>query len=99
MPENDLFLSENQFWYSRGLTRMKAMRAYFEFADVLTNVEEGAGAKVRFSFRQEDATAIQSIAAHADEDAVYSISGVRMNADKHLPKGLYIVNGKKVLIK
>ena len=99
VPENDLFLSENQFWYSKGLTRMKAMRAYFEFADVLTSVEEGAGAKVRFSFRQEDATAIQSIAAHADEDAVYSISGVRMNADKHLPKGLYIVNGKKVLIK
>ncbi|MBQ9363275.1 MAG: hypothetical protein IJT97_07650 [Bacteroidaceae bacterium] len=99
VPENDLFLSDNKFWYSTGLTRMKALRAYFEFADVLTSVEEGSEAKVRFRFENNNATAIQTLEATFAEDAVYSVSGVRMNSGKALPKGFYIVNGKKILVK
>jgi len=35
-----------------------------------------------------------------NSDAVFTLSGVRVNANKgNLPKGLYIVNGKKVLVK
>lgn len=33
-------------------------------------------------------------------NVIYTISGVRMNQNlKALPKGVYIVNGKKVLVK
>jgi hypothetical protein len=102
VPEYDVFLNGNQFWYSMGLTKMKAMRAYFEFADVLTSVEGGSETKIRFHIEDNDATAIQSIAANAENNVIYSINGVRMgSADKlkALPKGLYIVNGKKVIIK
>ena len=31
VPENDLFISNNKFYYSAGATNMKAFRAYFEF--------------------------------------------------------------------
>ena len=34
-----MFLSGSQFWYSAGLTQMKAYRAYFDFYDVLYAVE------------------------------------------------------------
>ncbi|MBR2153666.1 MAG: hypothetical protein IJ901_03515 [Bacteroidaceae bacterium] len=102
VPKNKLFLNGNQFWYSMGQTKMKAMRAYFDFYDVLTSVEDGGAAKIRFQFENNNATAIQTIAANAEDNVIYSINGVRMGtADKlkALPKGLYIVNGKKVIIK
>jgi len=102
VPQNDLFLSGNQFWYSTGKTKMKAFRAYFEFADVLTVVEEAA-AKVRFNIGGAP-TAIEGIAAgkYGQDGAVYDLSGRRLSvssASSALPKGLYIVNGKKVIIK
>ena len=102
LDEYTLFLSAGKFWYSRGLTQMKAFRAYFAFLDVLTEVEEAAS-KVRFSV-DGAATAIEGITAgeYGPQDAVYSISGVKVcTADKlnSLPQGLYIINGKKVMIK
>ena len=102
VPENDLFLSGNQFWYSTGKTKMKAYRAYFEFADVLTVVEEAA-AKVRFNIGGAP-TAIEGIAAgkYGQDGAVYDLSGRRLSvssASSVLPKGMYIVNGKKIIIK
>jgi len=97
IPEFYLFLNSNKFYYSKGLTKTKAYRAYFYFNDVLTSVEE-AGAKVRF-FIDDTAAEIEGIGGVMQTGAVYSVSGVRMGtADrlKTLPKGLYIVNGKKV---
>lgn len=49
VPENCLFLSGNKFWYSRGLTKMKAFRAYFDFVDVLASVENTADVKMSFN--------------------------------------------------
>ena len=46
-----------------------------------------------------DATGIYSVNAESEAtDATYSLSGIRMDG-KQLPKGIYIVNGKKVVIK
>ena len=33
------------------------------------------------------------------ENTIYSISGVRMNSTKNLPAGLYIIGGKKYIVK
>lgn len=98
VPEKTLFLSGNKFYYSTGATKMKAFRGYFDFYDVLTEVDESYDAKVRF-FIDDTATNIEGISSSIQPEAVYSVSGVRMGrADrmKALPKGLYIVNGKKV---
>ena len=97
VPEKTLFLSGNKFYYSTGATKMKAFRGYFDFYDVLTEVDESY-AKVRF-FIDDTAAEIEGIGGVMQTGAVYSVSGVRMGtADrlKTLPRGLYIVNGKKV---
>ena len=41
----------------------------------------------------------QIIISNNADNKVYSISGVRMNGVKNLPAGLYIINGKKYLVK
>lgn len=97
IDEECLFLSDNKFWYSTGKTRMKGYRAYFYFQTVVSDYS-GSEAKVRF-FIDGTATNIEGISSSMPSDAVYNISGVRMNSKKALPKGLYIVDGKKVIIK
>ena len=43
---------------------------------------------------------IQNIIMNSDvEKGIYSISGVRVNSMKNLPAGLYIINGKKYIVK
>lgn len=100
VPEKTLFLNANKFWYSTGATKMKGYRAYFDFYDVLTSVDE-AYANVRFVV--EDATGIHEIDATGlkDEGIVegyYTLDGRKLN-DKPTEKGVYIVNGKKILNK
>jgi hypothetical protein len=101
VPEYCLFLNGNNFWYSTGATNMKAYRAYFDFSDVLTEVEY-AEAKIRIIVNG-NATAIESIGANGEEpQGVYTLQGVSLgeNVDvDNLPKGVYVVNGKKVIVK
>ena len=48
VPENNVFLYDGKFWYSKGNTKMKAFRAYFEFYDVLASVESSAPVFISF---------------------------------------------------
>ena len=52
------------------------------------------------SFVFDDLTGIRAITGNVSQDAegVYTLSGIRVNGNQ-LPKGIYIVNGKKVVIK
>ena len=95
VPSEDLFLSGGKFWYSKGQTKMKAFRAYFEFADVLTSVE-GASAPAFNIIFGGGTTNIKDIKAEQNDDFYYNLSGQRVEAPA---KGLYIKNGKKVVIK
>ena len=98
VPEDDLFLNGNKFWYSKGASTMKAFRAYFEFADVLTDVE-GANARILMSFFGDEATGISSLTpTPMREERIYSLSGMEVTG-KRLGKGLYIRNGMKIVIK
>ena len=88
VPENNLFLSQNLFWYSVGQTKMKAFRAYFELADVLAEVEN-ASARIAMSFN-DDTTGISTM---QDSDnrmhgEVYDLQGRRVATPAH---GLYII--------
>ncbi len=67
---------------------MKGFRAYFELPD---------GANARLSFF-DDATGITTIigADELNDDKAYNLSGQRVQNPK---KGLYIINGKKVVMK
>lgn len=98
VPENCLFLSENKFWYSTGLTKMKGFRGYFEFLDILSDVEN-ASARISFNFDNET-TGIHSIdnltISPIDNGPMYNLAGQRVNKSY---KGIVIQNGVKRVIK
>ena len=95
VPDKNLFLNGNKFWYSKGLTKMKAFRAYFDFQDILTSVDDSE-APVFFSFNN-DITGIKNIQQTAQDGKYYNLKGQRVES---LKKGeIYINNGKKVVVK
>ena len=100
IDEECLFLSENKFWYSVGKTNMKGFRAYFYFQDVLAdyNNEAGADARVQFSFGDGETTGVADINRETttNNGSFYNLNGQRVEKPT---KGLYITNGRKVVIK
>lgn len=89
-----LFLHDNLFWYSTGETKMKAFRAYFDFLDVLTEVEE-AGVKI-LAVIDGMATSIGSLAPALPlgEEATYNLAGQRVGKSY---KGIVVENGRKTI--
>lgn len=91
-----LFLSGNKFYYATEHTKhMKAFRAFFDFDDVLSEVEN-ASARIDFNF--DDTTGIKEIhGANGNAEGTYDLQGRKV--EKPTNKGLYIVNGRKVVKK
>lgn len=89
-----LFLNDNKFWYSTGSTQMKAFRAYFDFLDKLTEVEDAYSSRIVFSFNNES-SGISVIANSKSVNSKYYDLQGRSVAKPG--KGLYIKNGKKVI--
>lgn len=75
-----------------GTINVKANRAYLEVPTAM--------AVASFSL-EGTATGINNVVTTAAKQGIYTISGVRLNATttKGLPAGIYIVNGKKVIVK
>ena len=108
VPEFGLFLNRNKFWYSLGDTKMKAFRSYFSLRDVLTEVDEAA-ARISFSFDDSEATGIaenERMRNGENEKRMYDLQGRRISASLNdkgkmindkVQRGIYIVNGKKVV--
>lgn len=97
VPDEGLFLNGNRFWYSNGTTKMKAFRGYFEFADVLAEVESSS-ARIGMSFNDET-TDIKHVTLNIKHDngTWYTLDG-RLLDKKPAEKGIYIRNNKKVVI-
>ena len=94
VPANCLFLNGGDFWYSTGQSNIKAFRGYFEFVDVLASLETAAS-NAKMVFRGET-TGIKGVTVETANDDMYDLQGRRIvNPDK----GVYIKNGKKVVIK
>lgn len=98
IEEELLFLSGNQFWYSTGTTRMKAFRAYFEFADVLDAFYDSGAAKVGISIDDSETTGISSqpLTTSSRPSDMYNVTGQKVGKSY---KGIVIVDGKKKVIK
>lgn len=93
VPNECLFLSNNKFWYSTGNTKMKAYRAYFEFLDKLT--DKSANTRIDFNF--DETTGIKEVHGNANVEGTYDLQGRKVEEPTN--KGLYIVNGRKVVKK
>ena len=99
VPEDDIFLANNQFWSSTGNTTIKGFRAYFHFEDDSESTivfNEDNASRISMSFN-EDATKIKDIRASEDDGSIYNLSGQKV--ENTAKKGLYITKGKKVVIK
>ena len=44
-------------------------------------------------------TGMKSVESSNADANTYSVTGVRVNTPAHLPKGIYIIGGKKVVVK
>ena len=95
LEEFSLFLSDNQFWYSTGKTKMKAFRAYFVMADVLTDAEE-AGARIHFHFEDDVTTGIKERGRTTQNGNTYNLQGQHVEKPR---KGLYIRDNRKIFVK
>lgn len=94
VTEYCLFLNSNKFWYSTGQTTMKAFRAYFEFIDILAEVENAAGV-VEFNINFDDATGIKTLPDSTFKgENTYNLAGQRVGKNY---KGIVVTKGKKVL--
>lgn len=80
----------------------------FNGEDIAANKSTGAGKKLFYIYsisdedynRQpdEDPDGIKTVVSKpVTDDAIYNLQGVKMNQSKHLPRGIYIRNGKKIL--
>ena len=95
VPNVCLFLSGNKFWYSTGATEMQAFRAYFNFYDLLTEVEdEYAASRIKMSV-DDTATGINGLNINVDGE-YYNLNGLRVETPA---KGIFIKDGKKVVVK
>ena len=95
VPEDCLFLNGNKFWYSTGKTNMKAFRAYFDFYEIVDN------ANTNISFGFDEADGINNVTVGQPAEGIYDIQGRKVHTDENkwdnLKKGVYIINGKKVV--
>lgn len=90
-----LFLSENKFYYATENTKhMKAFRAYFDFDDVLSDVESSSS---RIAMRFDSITDINKVSKKMSDTsgAIYDLQGRRVNKPI---KGIFIKDGKKIVI-
>ena len=96
VPNNGLFISGNKFYYSAGKTNIMAFRGWFELEAILDETVS-ANANINITF-DDEATGINTVhGANGNAEGTYDLQGRKVEEPTN--KGLYIVNGHKVVIK
>lgn len=100
-PNKIYWVADSKYYWGKNVT-MKNMRSWFE-----PKTEKGARAiESLFGFVGDDATGISIVEANGGGNVnggIYSLCGRLISTDPaslpRLPKGVYIVNGNKVIVK
>jgi flagellar hook-associated protein FlgK len=97
IPDGGLFLSNNQFKYSTGSSKLRGFRAYFNFDKKLYNYK-GASARAVNFIVDDGTTGVNDVRCKMSDirGVVFNLQGQRVARPV---KGLYIQNGKKVIVK
>ena len=91
IPELDYFISDNKLWRAEeNKTTIKGTRAYIH------DMNPGNARIVNFFIDGQETTGISTIATQKFDNAAYDMQGRRVET---LKKGVYVVNGKKVVVK
>ncbi len=93
IPKNYLFISGNKFYVSTGSTTIKGMRGYFW----LKGFTITAGAPILNILVDDEPTSIKGLNIDTEDGEYYNLNG--MKVVNPTEKGVYIKNGKKVVIK
>ncbi len=94
IAEGDYFISDDKVYRSAGETTIAGTRAYIKANDASANARI-----VRLVIGGNEVTAIDGVFVEKQaDDALYNLAGQRVDSAK-ATKGLYIKNGKKVIIK
>ena len=98
LPKNAFFVNDNKMWYNdtRNGTEMKAFRASFRFIGVNWTEFFASNARITMVFGDETTDSIISINTENKNDEYYNLGGQRID---NPAKGIYIKNGKKVVVK
>ena len=92
VPEENLFLSGNKFWYSTGATSIKGYRGYFELRDVLDAYYDGSEVKVNVII-DDEVTGLKTLSdSPLKGEDTYNLSGQRVGRNY---KGVVVTKGKK----
>lgn len=96
IPANSLFLYDNKFYYSAGRTTIKAFRGYFTFVDILDDKENAN----TITYTMDETNGVRQISSeNGIHTGVYDLQGRRMMTGTPWKKGIYIIGGKKRVIK
>ncbi|MBR2154924.1 MAG: hypothetical protein IJ901_09990 [Bacteroidaceae bacterium] len=95
--------SDNKLYYPSADVNIKSHRAYFQLKGIAAGDSEQGNAKIRefqliFGENTNSLTPIPSSTREKQDDAWYDLYGRKM-VNGQLPCGIYIHNGKKVVIK
>lgn len=99
VPAGKLYLIDNEFKFSQGNTKLKAFRAYFDVAHSGNIYSTAASSAPAITLDiNGSTTGINALELDADKtaDSYYTVQGLQVAQPT---KGLYIVNGRKVIIK
>ena len=93
LPVNSLFLNNDRLWFCTGSNTTKAFRGYFEIDDV----EYSAETRLSIAVDSEVTGITERNDRHYRHDGgTYDLQGRKVNSKQ---KGVYIENGKKVVVK
>ena len=97
---NRLFLANNKFYYSSGTTAINGFRAVFDFGSIVLNdktISNSNASRITMSIDDSETTAIKDAKKETKTDnRYYNLSGQQVKDPK---KGVYVKDGKKVIIK
>ena len=93
VPDYGLFLNDNKFWFSKGQTKMKAFRAYFDFATAGAEYEVESRIAITFDETTGIGVSLMKNEECIKDNAIYNLKGQRVEKPG---KGIYIFKGKKV---
>ena len=99
VPADKLYISDNKFKYSTGSTKLKSFRAYFDYSRVLIDKSLSAASRaITFDIDGESTTSIFNLEEGTieTEGKYYNLKGQRV---ANPTKGVYVVEGKKVMKK
>lgn len=97
IPQSNLFLNGNKFYYSVGKTKSKAFRAYFWFEDLIADLGT-ADARISLHVDERQPSAIATPTGEAAEAVpLYDLQGRQV--EQPVKKGIYVRAGKKIVTK